>query len=91
MKPLLGPLLRLQNVDGHKTSELGLLMHSEWREQYSVVSFVIWEGGGGVRPPNVPTYARVSASETYIFRSQNFTSAYIYNQCSSFSLLMEWG
>ena len=46
-------------------------------------------GGGGVRPPNVPTEekkvmynARASASEICIFRSQN-ASAYIYNQCTS--------
>ena len=53
----------------------------------SVASFLVL-GGGGARPPNVPTkiictyIARASASETYIFRTQN-TSAYnvIYNQC----------
>ena len=65
-----------------------------------IVSFVIWERGGGVRPPNVPTekytrtcnlYARVSASETYILKSQNFTSAYIYNQCSSFFITYGMG
>ena len=55
----------------------------------SVASFlVLGGGGGGARPPNVPTkiictyIARASASETYIFRTQN-TSAYnvIYSQC----------
>ena len=45
----------------------------------SVASFLVLGGGGGARPPNVPTeksnlYARASASETYIFRSPN-TSA----------------
>ena len=54
----------------------------------SVASFLVL-GGGGARPPNVPTKnyiilreraKRASASETYIFRTQN-TSAYIYNQC----------
>ena len=51
----------------------------------SVASFFVWGGGGGARPPNVPTEDiityireranRASASETYIFRSQN-TSAH---------------
>ena len=59
----------------------------------SVASLLVLGGGGGARPPNVPTKIiyvlilrerakRASASETYIFRTQN-TSVYnvIYNQC----------
>ena len=57
----------------------------------AIASFLVLGGGGGggARPPNVPTknnicvyIARASASETYIFRTQN-TSVYnvIYNQC----------
>ena len=54
----------------------------------SVASFLVLGGGGGKTPKctdknNICIYiARASASETYIFRTQN-TSVYnvIYNQC----------
>ena len=59
----------------------------------SVASFLVWGGGegGGARPPNVPTknIHIASASETYIFRTQN-TSAYII-QSMHFPLLMVYG
>ena len=62
----------------------------------SIVASFLLLGGGGARPPNVPTgkknhvvrerAKRASASEIYVFSGLKMHSAYIYNLCSGMAL-----